>query len=68
MFDTANPNMFLYVVMAAAVALGLLWFFVIAPFERRNHERKLALLQERIKKRADAAGAATDPVDNQEPN
>ena len=56
MFETANANLFLYVIIGAAIAMALLWYFVIAPIEKRNHERKLALLQEKIKNHEEKMG------------
>ena len=56
MFETANANLFLYVIIGAAIAMALLWYFVIAPIEKRNHERKLALLQEKIKSHEEKMG------------
>ena len=64
MFDLANENLFLYVIIGAAIAMALLWFFVIAPIEKRNHERKLALLQERIRNHEEKMGG----TDNHETN
>ena len=49
MIDHLADHLFLYVLLAAAVAMAAVGYFVIAPLERKNHERKLALLQEKIK-------------------
>ena len=49
MSDHIGANLFLYVLFAAAVVMAVIGYFVIAPLERRNHERKLALLQQKIK-------------------
>ena len=50
MFENPDLTRFIYIIIACAVVMGALWYFVIAPMERRNHDRKLANLQERIKK------------------
>lgn len=50
MFDNPDPLLFLYILLGAAALMGAIWYFIIAPIERKNHERKLALLQERIQK------------------
>ena len=57
MFENPDGKLFLYVIIGAAIALALLWFLVIAPIEKRNHERKMALLQERIKNHQEKMGA-----------
>ena len=50
MFDNPDPLLFLYILIGASVIMGAVWYFIIAPIERKNHERKLALLQQRIQK------------------
>ena len=50
MIDHIASHLFLYVLFFATVVMAAAGHFVIAPMERRNHERKLALLQEKIKK------------------
>jgi len=62
MFENASLNLFVYIIVGAAIAMALLWFFVIAPIEKRNHDRKLAMLQEKIKAHEERlkAGTATD--------
>ena len=57
MFENASLNLFVYVIVGAAIALALLWFFVIAPIEKRNHERKMAMLQEKIRNHEEKMGA-----------
>jgi hypothetical protein len=42
-------HLFLYVLLTAAVVMAAVGYFIIAPLERKNHERKLALLQEKLK-------------------
>lgn len=42
-------HLFLYVLLVAAVVMAAVGYFIIAPLERKNHERKLALLQEKLK-------------------
>jgi hypothetical protein len=54
MFENPDSTTLLYILIGCAVVMGALWYFVIAPIERRNHERKLELLQERMKKHEDA--------------
>jgi len=50
MIDHIASHLFLYVIVFATVIMAAVGYFVIAPMERGNHERKLALLQEKIKK------------------
>lgn len=54
MFENPDSTTFLYIVIGSAVIMGALWYFVIAPIERRNHERKLELLQQRIDRHQEA--------------
>lgn len=56
MLENSSDNLFLYVIVGAAIAMALLWYFVIAPIEKRNHERKLAILQGKIKKHEEQLG------------
>ncbi len=49
MFRDFNSNLFLYVAVTAAVIMAAVWHFLLAPMERKNHERKLEILQRRIK-------------------
>ena len=49
MTDHLADHLFLYVLLVAAVVMAAVGYFIIAPLERKNHERKLALLQEKIK-------------------
>ena len=66
MFENPDSTTFLYIVIGSAVIMGALWYFVIAPIERRNHERKLALLQQRIDKHEEArkkSGLSNDKDD-----
>lgn len=56
MFENPDGRLFLYVIIGAAIAMALLWYFVIAPIEKRNHERKLALLQEKIRNHQEKVG------------
>ena len=37
--------------LAAIVMIVVIWFVFVAPAERRYHERKLKLMQERIERR-----------------
>jgi len=60
MFEILDLKLLLYVFLAAAVILGAVWYFVIAPFERRNHERKLAILQEKIRHRENQSGGSSN--------
>lgn len=66
MFENPDSTTFLYIVIGSAVIMGALWYFVIAPIERRNHERKLALLQQRIDKHEEALreSGLSDDKDN----
>ena len=48
-----------------ALAVGLVvWFAFVVPSERRYHERKLRLLQERIERRQQNGEGADDSSDD----
>lgn len=49
MIDHVADHLFLYVLLLATVIMAAVGYFVIVPLERKNHERKLVLLQEKIK-------------------
>jgi hypothetical protein len=49
MIDHIADHLFLYVLLLATVVMAAVGYFVIVPLERKNHDRKLALLQEKIK-------------------
>ena len=49
MIDHIPSHLFLYVLVIATVVMAAVGYFVIAPLERKNHERKLSLLQEKIR-------------------
>lgn len=49
MIDHISTHLFLYVFVFATVVMAAVGYFVIAPLERKNHERKLALLQGKIR-------------------
>lgn len=38
-------------ILAAIVLFVVFWFVVVAPMERRDHERRLAILRKRIAER-----------------
>jgi len=42
-------QVFLLIGVPAIGVMAAIWYFIIAPLEKRNHERKLTLLQQRIK-------------------
>ena len=63
MFEDPDLNTFVYILIGAAIALAILWHFVIQPMERRNHERKMALLQDRIKKHEESLESGTREAD-----
>ncbi len=37
--------------LVAAILIAVIWFVFVAPSERRYHDKKLRLLQERIERR-----------------
>jgi hypothetical protein len=43
-----DANLFFYIVLASAAVMAALWYFIIAPLERRKYERKLEILQQKI--------------------
>jgi hypothetical protein len=40
-----------YIAIALLAAFVAIWIFVVAPAERRRHERKLAALQKQIRQK-----------------
>jgi len=50
MADNPDLNLFFVVVLSAIAAMVAVWFFVLVPIERRNYERKLAILRQKMKK------------------
>ena len=56
-------NLLTWSILLLAVFVAV-WIFIVVPAEKRHHERKLALLRERIEKRqaeeSNAAGAGED--------
>lgn len=63
MIDHIASHLFLYVLFFATVVMAAVGYFVIAPMERRNHKRKLALLQEKIKKHQERVNDAASVSD-----
>jgi len=54
---------FAIVFVICAVIMGAVWYFWLAPMERKNHERKLAILQARIKAHEEQKSAKTSTTD-----
>lgn len=50
----------LWYALAALAAFVAIWFFVVVPSEKRHHERKLAIIRERMEKRRAAESENTD--------
>lgn len=50
--------------LLALIAFVVVWIFVVAPAERRHHERKLAAIQKRIEKRESARQEGEPDQDN----
>lgn len=46
--------------LAAVALIVVIWFAFVAPSERRYHQRKLKLMQERIEKREERRRAVDD--------
>ncbi len=63
MIDHIASHLFLYVLFFATVVMAAVGYFVIAPMERRNHKRKLVLLQEKIKKHQEQVNDAASVSD-----
>ena len=66
MLDHIADHLFLYVLLTAAVVMAAIGYFIIAPLERNNHERKLALLQEKIKQHEAQLENGTSAADEAE--
>lgn len=50
----------LWYALAALAAFVAIWFFVVVPAEKRHHERKLAIIRERLEKRRAADAGKKD--------
>ena len=51
--------------IVALLLIAVIWFAFVAPSERRYHERKLRLMQERIERRKQRTeGGDSTPHDN----
>ncbi len=58
-----DASLFLYIVLASAAVLAALWYFIIAPLERQKHERKLEILQRKIKNHRQEMEMSKAPLD-----
>lgn len=55
---------FAIVFIGCAVVMGAVWYFWLAPMERKSHEHKLAILQARIKAHEEQKQSKTSTTDN----
>jgi hypothetical protein len=64
MFSDFDIKLMVYVILGAAAIMAAAWFFLIAPWERRDYERKMAVLQQKIKAHEEAVREAKSKPDN----
>ena len=64
MFENSDVNLFVVVALGSIVAMTALWFFVLEPMERRDHERKLEILRQRMKSHQEHPGGSSDTVES----
>ena len=50
MIDHVAAHLLLYAILAAVIFVVAVWYFIVAPMERRDYERKLGLVQQKIEK------------------
>ena len=51
--------------IAALAAFIAIWFFFVAPAERRHHERKLEMVRKRIERRESGEQMQDESTDNE---
>lgn len=51
----------IYIALVVLAVFVAVWMMIVAPAERRHHERKLDALQKRIEARETRDGANTGP-------
>lgn len=49
-----QTTIFVFISFILICIFVVIWIFVVAPSERRHHERKLELVQKRLNKRREA--------------
>jgi len=47
-------KMWILIIVSAAVLVGVVWHFFMAPLEKQMHERRLEMIQRKIEKREQA--------------
>ena len=70
MIDHVAAHLLLYAILAAVIFVVAVWYFIVAPMERRDYERKLGLVQQKIEKhknqlRAESNNANLSNLDDQ---
>ena len=50
MIDHVAANLLIYAIIAGVIIVVAVWYFIVAPMERRDYERKLGLVQQKIEK------------------
>jgi len=68
--DHVAAHLLLYAILAAVIFVVAVWYFIVAPMERRDYERKLGLVQQKIEKhknqlRAESNNANLSNLDDQ---
>ena len=70
MIDHVAAHLLLYAILAAVIFVVAVWYFIVGPIERRDYERKLGLVQQKIEKhknqlRAESNNANLSNLDDQ---
>ena len=50
MIDHVAANLLIYAIIAGMIFVVAVWYFIVAPMERKDYERKLELVQQKIEK------------------
>lgn len=53
-------KMWILIIVSAAVLIGVVWHFFMAPLEKQMHERRLEMIRRKIEKREQAKGEKAD--------
>lgn len=60
MIDHVAAHLLLYAIFAAVIFVVAVWYFIVAPMERRDYERKLELVQQKIEQHRNRMSTNSD--------
>lgn len=60
MIDHVAANLLIYAIIAGMIFVVAVWYFIVAPMERRDYERKLGLVQQKIEKHRNRMSTDSD--------